>query len=434
MPVTFKAERSHIQNSDGTYTVYIRLLKDRKKRMVNTGIRITAKAWNKSPKDKGTGLKEYISKKHMLADEYNQRIYSLVQKGEKAITAAEEKGETLQVDQLKAIMSGKDVQGSKSFIEWALHQIDIEYPIKKQVGNNKKYKTSVHLLKRSRNGQSECRPSECRPDVCFHEINLNLVNHFKNFLTDNYKPSYVKIKLNHIKRLVDIAIMHGRFENNNPFKYISPPNIPKKPKPVLSLSEIHLLENLPGLSASQKKAKDIFLWQLYMAGARIGDCLTCCIEDIRMLIDGSGNAMYRWEYTTRKSREHTNPRRLSVMLTPKAVAIYHQYKQERQTGYLFPYMDNSMKKEDQANAVKIKNKIDSYTGQINRSLRYIATKIKRVDRLSTHVARYTFRNLAKGDIEAIRDLLGHSSVQTTEIYGNQKEQNKLDEILKETWQ
>lgn len=422
MPITFKAEKSHIQNSDGTYTVYIRLLKDRKKKMVNTGIRIGDKVWNANPRDKGTGLKEYVSKKHILSDEYNQRIFSLIQKGERAITTASEKGEDLQVDQLQAIMSGKDQEQTKSFIQWALRQIDIEYPPSRKESLNRKYKQSVNLLKASRG----------KPDIFFYEVNLNLIKHFSNFLIEKgYDPSYVKKKLENIKTLIDIAIVHNVYHETNPFAYFKKPVAPKKQKPVLSLAEIGQLDQLTKLTEPQQQARDIFFWQLYLAGARIGDCLFCRIEDVRLAIDESGNAIYRWEYTTRKSMQDGHPKRLSVILTQKAIHIYNRYKADRQSGFLFPYLPSDTKNIHTPATEKLVNRKNSL---INKYLTQLSERIERTDRLTTHVARYTFRNLAKGDIEAIRDLLGHSSVSTTEIYGNQKEQNKLDEILKNTWQ
>lgn len=108
----------------------------------------------------------------------------------------------------------------------------------------------------------------------------------------------------------------------------------------------------------------------------------------------------------------------SISLMPKAVAILKQNKTSKSqpTDFLFPFIDPTL---DLNDPMVLFNHVSSCTSLINKYLKEVARLANIEKSVSTHIARYSFANIArtrKASIYDISKMLGHSSIKVTEAY------------------
>jgi len=109
---------------------------------------------------------------------------------------------------------------------------------------------------------------------------------------------------------------------------------------------------------------------------------------------------------------------VSIKLPPRALEILKEYEKDnvKPLDYIFPFLNDG---EDYSDKKKLYNKISSATAYTNGDLKDITKIIGLEKRVSFHTARHTFatRALKKGmRIEYVSKLMGHSNIQTTQIY------------------
>lgn len=169
------------------------------------------------------------------------------------------------------------------------------------------------------------------------------------------------------------------------------------------------LDKLRGLETKDEKllqARDIFLFQANCWGMRISDALSVKWADI-----DKNNILHYKMIKTKKQLP-------AMELTPEVIRIIG----ERKEGYVFPYMERF-------------KEIDSAEAYINAKLKKIAKLAGITKNLSTHVARHTWTSLAVekiGNTWLIKDMLGHSSITTTQKYAkrfNSKEMNEANKKI-----
>ncbi|NQD71324.1 tyrosine-type recombinase/integrase [Sphingobacterium shayense] len=71
--------------------------------------------------------------------------------------------------------------------------------------------------------------------------------------------------------------------------------------------------------------------------------------------------------------------------------------------------------------------------EYNRTLKDIAIKVGINKRITSHVGRHTFGYLfmtAVGDIYALKEIMGHSKIETTQRYAHLDEEYKLEQVMK----
>jgi len=71
--------------------------------------------------------------------------------------------------------------------------------------------------------------------------------------------------------------------------------------------------------------------------------------------------------------------------------------------------------------------------EYNRTLKEIAIRAGIKKRLTSHVGRHTFGYLfmtSVGDIFALKEIMGHSKIETTQRYAHLDEEYKLDLVMK----
>jgi len=208
------------------------------------------------------------------------------------------------------------------------------------------------------------------------------------------------------------AIKDGLYPGINPFENYKIQTFPSK-KEKLTIEEIRAIEELE-LSGPYNDARNLFLFSYYAKGARFENCIFLERKDIR---DG------RIYFETNKG--HKN---LSVLISAKLKRILDQYP----TGqYVFPYIKETPENEFIYRSVK-----DSANTMVNRYLKVVTGLAKIQIPVTFHQARHSISfHLKKAgvNINAIQDVLGHSSVRTTEIYLKSLDDESLDEEMKKVY-
>jgi integrase len=245
-------------------------------------------------------------------------------------------------------------------------------------------------------------------NVSIDEVDFNYLFSLEQFLyTQDLAPTTIRRYLVAIKTVLRANNVATDAHNFSP--------ISRKPKPktTLTKAEIEKLENFNNKVVDL--AKDIFLFSYYAWGSRISDVLCLRPFDIKQ---------GRLVFTQIKSGKP-----MSIRITEKMQNIINRYEGGR---YLFPVLRYT-KPERPSEDERFMKHIESCTAQINRKLKLLAAYCQIEKRLTTHVARHTFaytliknKNIPSGKL---KDLLGHSSVATTEGYMRQlTELDDLDSI------
>jgi len=241
-------------------------------------------------------------------------------------------------------------------------------------------------------------------ELTFEEINerflKNLKTHlliFRGISERSVMNIYVLIR-----KLYNQAIRYELVEQKHyPFgkgkvKIVYPQTI----KTGLTQKEILTIENLDlGIGSAIWHTRNVFLFSFYLAGVRIGDVLSMKWSDI---VDN------RLQYSMNK-----NNRSDSLKLPKKVVEILKHYetKIKDNNDFIFP----EMKKVNTKNSKAVYTAMKTATKKFNQYLKQIA-KLAGIDKkITNHIARHTFGNIAGDQIspQMLQKLYRHSNLSTT---------------------
>jgi integrase len=161
----------------------------------------------------------------------------------------------------------------------------------------------------------------------------------------------------------------------------------------------------------------VFVFAFYARGMRFGDVCRLRPENVE---DGT------LDYLMMKTGQ-----RVRGKLPPPAVEIAERYVSDRE--FLFPFLDDG----DDKDPKHLRRRIASNNVLVNKALKDVAdaAEIKR-DGLSMHVARHSYADFARrksGNLHAIMESLGHTSLQVTQQYLKSLDKDASDELDDQLW-
>ena len=257
-------------------------------------------------------------------------------------------------------------------------------------------------------------------DISFHHITPPLLKKFMIFLKADKDLSDRSVSncLIVIRTLFNKAINEGLVESKHyPF---GPGKIQIKlvesRKVGLNEGEIKLLEevNLSDIR-NQLNARNIWLTSFYLAGIRISDVINLKWTDI---YDG------RLTYVMGK-----NSKVVSLKLPDKANAIIEFYRKDKTESYVFPYLKDEYGKD----AKVLNSKTRSFNSLINKQLNKLAIALKIDKKMSMHISRHSFGQIAGDKIapQLLQKLYRHSDLKTTIGYQSNFIHKDVDGALSE---
>ena len=229
------------------------------------------------------------------------------------------------------------------------------------------------------------------PDLAFGQLNEQFIREYQDFTQteQGYALQTVRHYLAVVKKICRLAFKEGHSEKLHFAYYKLPRQVETTPK-ALSRASFEKIRDLdiPAERRSLSLSRDLFLFACY-TGTSYADVSRLTGENLYTDESGALWLKYRRKKTDYQAR---------VKLLPEALALLDKYRDaERET--LFPHQS--------ADVVKANMKgLRGLTG-IPEALTY-------------HAGRHSFASLITLDegvpIETISRMLGHSNIQTTQIY------------------
>ena len=228
-------------------------------------------------------------------------------------------------------------------------------------------------------------------DIAFGQLNEQFIREYQEFVLNEqgYSMQTVRHYLAILKKICKIAFKDGISEKFHFAHYKLPKQSETTPK-ALSRESFEKVRDLdiPKNRPSTRFTRNLFLFACY-TGAAYADVVRITKENL--FTDEEGNL---WLKYRRKKTDY----RARVKLLPEAIALIEKYKDEsRET--LFPMQSAEMVKANM------------------KGLRVMAD-IK--EPMTYHSGRHSFASLITLEegvpIETISRMLGHSNIQTTQVY------------------
>lgn len=390
------------QNKQGKYPLVLRITKDRHSSYLYTGQYIDIKYWDESNRT--------VRKSHPNAVRLNNLLLAKLAEANKTLI-------TLTSDQVdyssQAIKNEITTPLSKvNFKELAdsyLEELNVNKKINRYITDRARI---GHVMNFANNNH-----------LTFKEINEAFIRRLMSYLKVNKKLSQRSVinTLIVIRTLYNRAIKFGVIDRKSyPFgKDKIRIKFPETEKVGLTKEEIQAIEALEGLSPQETHVRNVWLFSFYLAGMRVGDVIHIKWSDI---YDG------RLHY-----RMNKNDKLLSLKLPEKVLTILEYYKGNKNhtDDFIFPEMKRANLKSERDVLAKTK----TATKKFNKYLARLADKAKIDKKLTMHIARHSFGNIA-GDtipIQMLQKLYRHSSISTTINYQanfmHQDTDDALDKVI-----
>ena len=449
MKAKIKAVLFSQADNSGNYPLYIRIYFKGKSSYISTGYIIPSGAWNKEKASVWEAkpsltkkLQESLSKEEIKAFKQRQKGIILLPQAAKInsdIRGISAKLEAIQnklhvnqeevsADILKRQYENKDKaeNARRDFIQY-ISEISSRKHQQKQIRTAEKYE----VLKRKLQAYQKNKP------LPLDSLNTAFLNDFQLYLfREGSHQNYIHVNLKALRTIIQKeAIKEDRIipPEKNPFLYFTMPKVLPTKKEKLDTADIERMEALDYPESDiHYHIRNAFLFSLYNAGIRIGDLLQLKWNNIK------GE---RIEYHMGKTGSIR-----SMKLLPQAQRILKLYQSNKQndSDYIFPFLDNAavyaklISPEDFRKASPdmlelLYSKLESRISMFNAGLKIIALNAKIKKKLTSHVARHSFADLArkKGiSIYEIKELLGHSSISVTQGYLKSLDNESMDKAMK----
>jgi len=389
----------HKPQPNGHFPIWLRFSDSDRTLYASLGVNVHPRFWNEAKRE--------VRKGHPQSEGINSLIQARLNQVETERLRLLREGEPVTAEALKDALSPPERSTQLCFLAYAREKLaEVE-----RRGNINRVKKEGGTLNKLEAFAGSPLP--------FGRITPGFLRKYEAHLIENLgnKPSTVQANVStlraHYRRAVRDEIVP---QESDPFVVYSPPKAEKPERHKLTADELARIEVLQ-LGGSGPAAPFIarvrhaFLFSLYGAGIRFADVAKMRVGNIKEDADGLRLA-YRMGKTGKRS---------SLRLVPKAEAIVRPYmfdetgKAKTLDDYLFPMLEGR----DLSTPRKLVNAISAQNTLHNRALKSIAEKADVSGKLSFHIARHSFADLArKGgwDVYEISKALAHSGLNVTEHY------------------
>ena len=425
---TFRFELNGRPTRNKTYVVYLRVTVGGKRKLIKTMVEI-ARPSDFNAKCKG---ENWIRGGVRDAKVLNAQLADILAKAKETYKELDKEGEVTTVALAKE-MNTEVV--SPSFLAFARERAQMIY----DNGGWRNWRKYCGLI----NKLDAFRKKRRMADITVADMTVELLTRFDNFLHkwENERepgkllhPNTIEVQFNILRTLVHRAIEVGIMEaSKDPFlvfKYKGVKTIKEK----LDDSEMERIINLELEEGSLIwHCKNYFLFSYYCAGIRAADLI-----------------QLRWGNVTASGRLHyqmgKNHKERDLLLVEQAIEILRHYQRDdaKATDYIFPLLSNDTEYAGYVTQAdkdrmrpelrhKMYQDISSKNALINKYLKKIAEKAEIEKPLSMHISRHSFAHIAQesgAESSAIKNILGHSNLATTERYMGSFDTTKTDETLR----
>jgi site-specific recombinase XerD len=375
-------------------TIYARLTSRGQRVELTTGLKVDPSRWSKE-QHKVKGSNNSCKMINSCLEEFRNKVFAIY-------SGLLNKGEPFTVFDINNVMKGIG-QNSTT----VLNLIDMHNTRKKDlIGIDLKGATYKRYCTLRNHVENFIKIKFNKPDVHITEFSFPVLMEFEFYLKvklgigHNTAVKYIRNLRTVINYAIEIELL-----DKDPFvKYKS--KVKEVVRGYLNQQELELIEDTRFSIERIQTVKDIFIFCCYTGLAYI-DIFNLRMDQITMGIDGE-----MWIETRREKT--SNPVR--VMVLPPAWDIIKRYSNH--------------------NCRIIKNRVLPVLSnqKMNAYLKEIGDLCGIEKRLSTHLARHTFATtvtLQRGaSIESVSKMLGHSNINTTQIYAKITNDKVSKDMLK----
>ncbi len=425
---TFRFELNGRPTKNKTYVVYLRVTVGGKRKLIKTMVEI-ARPSDFNAKCKG---ENWIRGGVRDAKVLNAQLADILAKAKETYKELDKEGEVTTVALAKE-MNTEVV--SPSFLAFARERAQMIY----DNGGWRNWRKYCGLI----NKLDAFRKKRRMADITVADMTVELLTRFDNFLHkwENERepgtllhPNTIEVQFNILRTLVHRAIEVGIMEaSKDPFLVFKYKGV-KTVKEKLDDSEMERIINLELEEGSLIwHCKNYFLFSYYCAGIRAADLI-----------------QLRWGNVTTSGRLHyqmgKNHKERDLLLVEQAIKILRHYQREdaKASDYIFPLLSNDAEYAGYVTQAdkdrmrpelrhKMYQDISSKNALINKYLKKIAEQAEIEKPLSMHISRHSFAHIAQesgAESSAIKNILGHSNLATTERYMGSFDTSKTDETLR----
>ncbi len=421
------------KDKNGRCPIYISISKDRRQRLIHVGFVVPPNAWNKREGrvyEVKPRLTPALSAKHtqgeiaMLKEEFatavvlhnaktiNSEIQNKVSALVQLQTKLRSNDESLDLKNIKKQFdTDPDSDRAKNFLIYAEEARDNLLRSGK-VGTHTRYKTVLKRLSDHMNGRI----------LTFQDITQQFLQDYKADLQNaGLKTNSIHNHFKTIRAVFNKAIREEVVpQDKNPFTIFQLNEDKNTKKEKLNEEEIKKIEDLKFPRNSLLwNCKNTFLFSFNGGGIRIGDLLQLKWSNI--------TAEGRVEYSMAKTGTLK-----SIKLNTKTNKIlsYYSKLRKKSSDFIFPFLSNE---EDYSDKTFLFRQVSAKTSLINKYLKKIGEHAKIEKKITTHIARHSFSDIARTKGVSVYDIsrvLGHSSINITETYLSKLDHNSQDEMMK----
>ncbi|HOX77158.1 MAG TPA: site-specific integrase [Bacteroidales bacterium] len=404
MSYSFHFEVHHVRRTDKEYPILLRITIDRKHKRITLPITVSNKSLFNGRARRGNWIRiadpDHESKNDKLMDklrEYHEAAEGIRKK-------------KIEITFNNLIYAAGNNNSEDIFVFTDKQKARLK---KQERFNYLKHYTSV--VKRLKEYTIRTYGTE---ELKFTDLSVGFLRDYEAYLSSiGNKTNTIGKNLKIIRAIYNDAIEEDlATPESNPFlKFkIKREQTDNKSLTVAELQKFMKLE-LPNDSFDWN-TKNAFMFSYYCAGIRVSDLLLLKWTNIK-----NG----RLEYTMSK-----NGKTQTIKLNRKAKHILSIYakKKYKDEDYIFPFLSNEKINDPEL----LLKKTSSKNAMINTSLKRLAIKGGIDERLSFHMARHTFSDIARqrgGNLYAISKALNHSRLATTEAYLASFDQKAVDELI-----
>lgn len=385
-------------NKQGKYPLAVRITKDRRTSYLYTGQFIDLKHWDSTER--------IVRKSHPNAARLNHLLLAKLSEANTKLLELQTTKEDVSSKQIKKeITAPLNKTTFKQLAENYLQEMKANGKLTRYASDKVRVD---HLVRFAENNY-----------LTFKEIDEVFLRRFMSYLKVSRKLSQRSIVNNLvvIRTLYNRAIKQGMVERKHyPFGADKIRiKFPETEKVGLTIKEIQEVEGLDNLNKQESHTRNVWLFSFYLAGMRVSDVLQIRWSDI---YDG------RLHYRMKK-----NDKLLTLKLPDKLLPILKQYRVDKasDTDFIFP----EMKKANKESLQDVFAKTKTATKKFNKYLKSIAEKAKIGKKVTMHIARHSFGNIAgdKIPIQMLQKLYRHSSITTTINYQANFMHRETDDAL-----
>ncbi|MFH5885323.1 tyrosine-type recombinase/integrase [Halalkalibaculum sp. DA3122] len=391
------------------HPLYLRIIHNRKSRLINTDIRLATSNWNES--------NEEVRKSHPIHKKLNNFLKRKKLNAEAILLDIKLQGNGVSINDIKKAITENKVEGKEPDNSEEQHKPDF-FEYAEDVIEDFKVTLSHTRWKSYNTVYNKFQEFWKQDTLPFEEFDVEVLRKYEVYCMKERgnKPNTIKSDLKMVRKIFNNAIQEGVIPRDMyPFRFYTMPSNPVV-KTKLSEEEIKALKSVETQKGTRLlDTKNIFLFAYYCWGIRIRDACLLRWENIK-----DGRLIYIMSKTGK---------RMSIKLPRQADDIIAQYKPDgkvKNEHFLFPFLDHRI---DYSDKEFLDNQISSKNALINKYLTKLQ-KLAEIDQhISFHVARHSFaqRCLEKGlRIIEIKDLLGHKNITTTMKYLKSLDNQHLD--------